>query len=416
MLKAHSPQPAGAPQLAIILCCSIEASGDALLAQLITALKAQTPHQRWIGIGGPRSREAGLEVLVDPRSLAAHGLTEALGVLPATLKALRILKRRIATADALLLVDAPEINMRLLKRAKRHKVPVAYLAPPQAWAWRSHRAERLKQAVWVGCLFHFEAEWFQARGVQARAIGHPLACVTPFEHSRGPEMRAEMRAEMHSISKRPERRSTTIALFPGSRRSSVRRALPLMIEAVVRVQAIHPHPIKMTLALSRWLDRAWVERLITTEGHRSCDKSGLEWGLIELCPIELCPSPLSALQNADFALCHAGTVTLETALYGVPLITLAPLSPLSAWVASRWVHVDHIALPNLILNRRASPELHPDQCHVERLVDEITQLLSEGSRSAQRSAWTDLRRAVMTPQWAQIAQEIQREWSRESRT
>ena len=116
----------------LILCIATEASGDLLLSKLLPTLRALYPLDYFVGIGGPLSEEAGLHVLFDPRKLAAHGLTEALGVLPATLRALKLMRRILTkglslsflstTTDsthievkAVLLIDAPELNMRVLK-------------------------------------------------------------------------------------------------------------------------------------------------------------------------------------------------------------------------------------------------------------------------------------------------------------
>ena len=120
-----------------MLCVAIEASGDRLLAHTLKTLQStspdlplKAPHEHhskhtWelIGIGGPQSQAAGLDTLIDPQMLAAHGLTEALRVLPATLRAWRLLKKIALQVDAYLLVDAPELNMRLLRWVKTHRDP-----------------------------------------------------------------------------------------------------------------------------------------------------------------------------------------------------------------------------------------------------------------------------------------------------
>ena len=146
----------------IALCVSIEASGDRLLAEMIRTLKRREGQKyRLVGVGGPLSQGEGLESIIDPSRLAAHGLIEALAVLPQTWSIINHLNRLCVEADLLLLVDAPEINMRLLRWVKAHHMPqvratpVVYLAPPQAWAWRPRRAQTIALADEVGCLFNF---------------------------------------------------------------------------------------------------------------------------------------------------------------------------------------------------------------------------------------------------------------------
>ena len=331
----------------MILCVAAEASGDRLLASLLPELRRALPSETWEGVGGALSVEAGLTSWLDPRELSAHGLTEALHVVPATLKALKLLRANIPRARALLLVDAPELNMRLLKTAHHHHVPVMYLAPPQAWAWRPWRARALKRAAWVGCLFEFEAQWYRERGVKARCVGHPLKA------EREPLARALR--EAHLNLERPKK----LLLCPGSRRSSFQRALPLMIQASLKAMAQAPERFEptLTLVLSDWLKADERVEALIQEAQSRCERSGAQLNIIsnrtlftERALLELSPA---------LAIAHAGTITLELALSGVPFVAVAPLSPLSQWVAANIIQTQDYSLPNLILKEQAFMELSP---------------------------------------------------------
>ncbi|MBM4290052.1 MAG: hypothetical protein FJ138_00250 [Deltaproteobacteria bacterium] len=298
----------------------MEASGDALLAALLPHLRALRPDLRWAGMGGPLSAAAGLEVLVDPRPLAAHGLTEALGALPATLRALRRLRALAGDARALLLVDAPEVNTRLLRHAVARGIPAAYLAPPQAWAWRAGRAELLREARWLGCLFGFEAAWYAARGARAVEVGHPLRLAPP------PLLDPD---------------GGHVLLCPGSRPSSVRRALPLAVGALAALNARRAArgegALRGVVALSGWLAGSGAGE----EARALAARLGV--------PLEAREGLRPALDGARVALCHAGTATLELGLAGLPFVAMAPLSALRAAVARRLVRAPRYALPNLLL-------------------------------------------------------------------
>ncbi len=298
-----------------VLCVAGEASGDACLAPIVARLDAP------FGVGGDASAQAGLEVIGSARDLAAHGLTEALATLPEWRRTWLRVCRRLPDARAALLVDFPEMNTRLLRRARAHGVPVAYLAPPQAWAWRPWRAQALRDASWVGCLLPFAADWYAARGVPAEWVGHPCAERVPPPHAP----------------------RAALALLPGSRDPSVRRLLPIMLAAVARLRC------PAHLAVAPTIDRAFLERATT-----AC---GLD--------VRLHDDAADALAASTVALAGAGTATLEATLAGRPTVTLVRLSGTTAGLLRRVVRTPHVALPNLVLGRRAFPELVQEACTAE---------------------------------------------------
>ena len=148
--------------------------------------------------------------MCDRKGLSVTGTTEALGGLAPTLRAYRQLSSELKSVDAVLLCDYPEVNLRLAKKAYQLNIPVVYLAPPQAWAWRPWRSTALRKAHYVGCLFPFSTHWYRARGVTARWLGHPLA---EARQSCGTRMR-----ELGCPAWQP--------------RSTVRRTLPAMLKVI----------------------------------------------------------------------------------------------------------------------------------------------------------------------------------------
>ncbi|MEE2645107.1 MAG: hypothetical protein VYD19_09260 [Myxococcota bacterium] len=314
-----------------LLCVAGEASGDALLADVLTQLHREDPSLSFVGVGGPRSVNAGLQSIIDPVTLAAHGVSEAIGTIPAFLRALKALKMLIPGSRALLLVDFPELNGRLLRAAKRQRRPVAWLAPPQAWAWRSWRWRLVARADWVGCLFPFSASWYATHGVNVQEVGHPLFARPPLSA--------------------PERDG--VALFPGSRQSVVRRHLPLLLEAAAQLQERDPGRL-ISLAASPWLSRRWLEAYVQ----------------MKLPSLRICESAEEALACSSVAVCVLGTATLEIALSGRDLITVGTLSPLSAFFARRLL-TPPLSLPNLLLGEERVPELLLEACTPERIVDAV---------------------------------------------
>lgn len=334
-----------------VLCVTTEASGDALLASLLPQLISSAPSLSWEGIGGPLSVQAGLKSHVDPEVLCAHGLTEAINVLPATWRALRHMSALISSARALVLVDAPELNMRLLKRATRAQVPVVYLAPPQVWAWRSWRAERLRSAQLLGCLFEFEVRWFRDRGIAARHLRHPLMDY------------------VYPSAVLEERGPCTLILAPGSRPSAVKASFSVMLSAASQVitRPGSNYTKRLIVAVSPWVSE-WI-RVTLKSSHERLAQRGIQvelWDQLK---------PLHRAQVERYvAICHAGTVSLELGLAGVPYVAIAPLSPFSALIAKRLVRAPYFSLPNLILGALTCPELGPDRCHANAIIEELVQL------------------------------------------
>lgn len=348
----------------LILCVAGEASGDALLAPIVSRIRAAGG--RAVGIGGDRAAEAGLELLAHARDVAGHGLVEAAHTLPAVLGAWRRLRARLPAASGLVLVDFPEVNLRLLARAARRGLPALYVAPPQAWAWRARRVSALRQARWVGCLLPFEARWYAQRGVPATCIGHPLA-------ERAPP---------------PLPEAPGLALLPGSRGPTVERMLPLQLAAAERLRRRFAR-LTVHVGVAPTVDRAVVE------------------GICEGAEVTLHADADPALDHSTVAIAGAGTATLHATLAGRSVVTLARLHPLSWAVARRLVRVEHVALPNLVLERRVWPELLQEDCTPYAIAAAAGPLLEAPGR------WHDdfaaLRRAVHRPDgMARLMDELDR--------
>ena len=324
-----------------ILAVAGEASADALLAPIVRRLVAQGHTVR--GLGGDLSIAAGLTAVAHARDVAGHGLVEAARVIPATVRTLHRL--RAEPADAALIVDCPEIGRRLLRDAA---YPVAWVAPPQAWAWRPWRARALQRAAWVGCLFAFARDWYRARGVDAHWIGHPLADAPPPPIVDAP----------------------VVALLPGSRQSAVEALLPIMLGALARLGLPGVLPIASTV------DRGRVARLVAASGLR----------------VRLVDDADAALAQARISLVGAGTATLQSALALRPCVILARMRPATAAIARRLVRVDAVGLPNLILGRRALPECVQEGCTAEAVANAAVALLDQDWRATLEAVRAQTRR------------------------
>src|SRR5258705_844294 len=214
------------------------ASGVLHGATLCRALGELAPGLRIIGMGGGHMAAAGMEVIVDPTGEATVGTSEAVGRIPALYRAYRAMGRRLVTdrPRALVLIDFPEFNLRLARRARRAGVPVVYFIPPQLWAWRQGRVRQMARRVsQVLAVFPFEPALYERARVPVKFVGHPLLDVLPLDLTRD-EARRRLDVDAgHSL----------IGLLPGSRREEVERLLPPMVEAAGRLAAARgPRPVR----------------------------------------------------------------------------------------------------------------------------------------------------------------------------
>lgn len=343
-----------------VLAVAGEASGDALLWEVVRELRAGGAQV--FGLGGPRSVAAGLAPVCSSQGLAAHGLLEAAGSVPATLRAFGALKRAARHAQVALLVDYPEVNERL---AARLSVPVVRLAVPQAWAWRPWRAQALRKNAANLCLFAFEAEWLRRRGVHASWVGHPIA--------QRPAL--------------PPAAQPGLALLPGSRVSAIERLLPPMLAALDALPTDWP----VHLARAPGIAPDWLDAQLGQWRAR----------------VQVTPCVTTALAASSVAVAGAGTVTLDAALAGRPVLTLGRLHPASARVARLLLRSPSLALPNLCWGERRLPELWQDDVRPERIAQALRALAAQAE--GWREALHALRVSLSRPHFAQrVAAEVWR--------
>jgi lipid-A-disaccharide synthase len=320
----------GAPRK--VLLVAGEASGDLHGAELVVALRRSDPRIEVSGVGGERLRQAGMTILADTAAVATMGFVETFGSFGRVLSTYRRLKRfmREERPALLVLIDYPEFNLFLAKRAKALGIPVFYYIAPQVWAWRRGRVRKIARRVdRLGVVFPFEAALYNNGRRLAEFVGHPLLDVV-----RPTRSREETCARYGLDPARP-----LLALLPGSRRKEIRH---LLRPGIAAAEQLMREGWQAAIALAHTLTLADLQEALG--------------GPLPALPV-VEDDTYNLVHAADAAVVASGTATLETALLGRPMVITYQVAPLTFALARLLVRVDHIGMPNIILGRRVFPEL-----------------------------------------------------------
>jgi lipid-A-disaccharide synthase len=335
-----------------------EPSGDLYAGALVAALASREPGLQAFGLGGERLKAAGAELVADFHGLSVTGLTEALRVLPRSWATYRrlVAAARDRRPAALVLVDYPDFNFRLMAAVKKLGVPIVYYVAPQLWAWRPRRIETMKAVVdLVLPIFPFEEELYRRTGMNVRFVGHPL-----IDLARPSRSRESLLTSLGLDPKAP-----VLALLPGSRPNEVRRLAPVLADAaelvaarVAGLQCLVARAPQLSEVLFAPFQRPGL-RLRSLEGQAD-----------------------AVLQASDAAVTASGTATVQAALHGTPMVVVYKLSPLTYRLGKPLATVDTYAMVNLIAGRRVVTELIQDDCTPQAVAEEAARLLVDASARA----------------------------------
>ena len=347
-----------------IMLVAGEASGDMHGAKLVDAMREQAPDLEVCGIGGPALAAQGMEILYDSSRLAVVGIIEVISHLRFIREAMRALEKRLREQppDLLILIDYPDFNLIIAKKAKRLGIPVFYYISPQVWAWRSGRVKTIRKLVdRLTVILPFEKEFYQKRGMNVEYVGHPL-----MDTVRAVRPRTEF---LPSLGIAPE--STVIGILPGSRRREIAAMLPIFLGAAKLMEkqlgkVVFLLPLAPTLSeadlLANGLAEAGVEVRVIRENR---------YELMAACAAVMAAS---------------GTVSLELAILDVPMVVAYKVSPLTYFLGRRLIKVPYASLVNLVAGREVVPELLQDDAVPEKIAAATVRLVANQTERARMLA------------------------------
>lgn len=362
-----------------------EASGDLLGGALLAGLRTLDDDLQVEGVGGAAMAAEGLASRFPMDELSVMGIAEVLPRLPNLLRRISGTADAVVAArpDALVTIDSPDFTLRVARKARKRLpgLKVIHYVAPSVWAWRPGRAAKMAEVVdHVLALLPFEPPYMEAAGMTCDFVGHPVAALP----QASPAEVAALRAELAIGEAQP-----VLALLPGSRRGEVTRLAPVFAEVARRLRAADPS-LAVIVPAARGV-MALLDETLKADASgwpHVMDPRGMDPGAWEA-------RKRAAFAASDVALAASGTVSLELAAAGTPMVIAYDANRLTAWLAKRLMKIDTATLVNLVTGTRAVPEFLFETCTPERIRPAVAALLRDpGAAAAQVAAGAETMRLL----------------------
>lgn len=364
------------PQRKVFLIAT-EESGDRLGSALMKVLRQRLGDGvQFVGVGGRTMAREGLESLFPIEELSIVGFAAVVQQLPKILRLIRQTAEAVldAAPEALVVIDSPDFTHRVARRvrAKNPAIPVIDYVSPQLWAWRPGRARTMLGYVdHVLGLLPFEPEEYRKLGgPPCSYVGHPLV-----------EQLSSLRPNPEEHARR-DGAPPVLLVLPGSRRSEVRHHLDVFGATLGRLQAE---------------GRAFELMLPTMPHLEATVREGIaNWPVKPQIVIGE-NERRAAFRIARAALAKSGTVTLELALSGIPMVTAYRVSAIEAFILRRAIRVSSVILANLVIGKDVIPEFLQEECTPDKLAPALHDVLTDSPlRRQQVEAFAQLDQIMST--------------------
>ncbi len=329
-----------------------EASGDVYGAELATELKSLHPDVTIKGMGGVNMQRAGVDLIADTSELGVMGFIEVAKLYPTFM---RLLKKMIDTAaeerpDVVVTIDYPGFNLRFAKAVHALGIKTVHYVGPQVWAWGKKRLKTLPTFIdKLLVIFPFEMPIWQKTGIDVEFIGHPLV-----------ETLAKKRVKI-------ERSKDTILLLPGSRKSELDRILTPMLNTAKALKKKRPQ-LRFVISTPREKIRNMVLNEIT--------KANLGFAINVTCG-----DTETWLQQATCGLAASGTVTVQAAILGLPVVSIYKMNPLSLFLMRMLIKLPYFTMANIISDKVVYEEFLQGKVKPSILVPAVERILPTGERA-----------------------------------
>lgn len=351
-----------------------ETSGDLHGSILAKELKKLLPKIRLIGMGGEKMRQAGVEIIEDSTQFASVGLIEAMQNFSkyARLYRLSISAIHKEKPNLVVLIDLPDFNLRFGKRVKERSIPIVYYISPQVWAWRPGRVKEIAKVVKkMLVIFEFEKEIYESQGVDVEWVGHPLLD-TLHDVSKFDGLRQELQISENDL---------VFGLLPGSREKEFKRIFPIMCRTVKILLKEFPQAkflvgcapnIKPDLANT-------LKKKFNVECTLLWDKT------------------YEVIRASNLLIVASGTVTVESAILGTPMIVTYKINSLTALLFLPFAKIKDFAMVNIVAGRRIMPEYYQWLARPELIAREAIFIVKEDRLEKMRKDLDEVKAKLGTP-------------------
>jgi lipid-A-disaccharide synthase len=360
-----------------IFLIATEESGDRLGAGLMKVLRQRLGGAvKFEGVGGQSMAREGLASLFAIEQLSIMGLAAVAKQFPMILRHIRETATAVTAAspDILVIIDSPDFTHRVARRvrARDASIPIIDYVSPSVWAWRPGRARAMRAYVdHVLALLPFEPEEYRRlRGPPCSYVGHPLT-----------EQIGVLRPGVDE-QKRRDGQPPVLLVLPGSRRSEINHHMAVFGETLGQLAA----------------DGVPFELILPTMPHLlDAVRAGVKRWPVQPRVVVGEQEKRAAFRIARAALAKSGTVTLELALAGVPMVTAYKVGGVEAWVLRRAINVKSVILANLVAGENVIPEFLQGDCTPKKLSQALRDVLGESPlRRRQLDAFAKIEKTMST--------------------
>ena len=331
-----------------------ETSGDIYGAMLAKEIKKQDNSVAISGMGGMHMKEAEVDILVDSTELGVVGFIEVLKHIK-TFK--RIFNDLVEQAikekpDAIVLIDYPGFNLRFAEKMYENNIPVLWYISPQVWAWGKKRIPKFaKYCRKMFCIFPFEPDVFKETNLDVQFVGHPL--VEVIEKRKSAEI---------------VRNNNRCLLLPGSRLNEVNKLLKPMLETTVLLKKEFPE-LEFIISTPREKIENRIKEIYSEfkNNNSNCPKIEISTGKTG-----------ELLLTSSYGIAASGTVTVECAISGLPLVVVYKMNPLTYLMAKLLVKIPYFTMINIVLNREVYNEFLQGKVNSQNIFNALQKIIPEG--------------------------------------
>ena len=322
-----------------------ELSGDQLGESLVLELKKTYPNAIIEGIGGPKMIANGFKSLFSMEALSVMGVFEVLSNLKQILSIRKNLIKYLLKnkPDIYIGIDAPDFNLPIERKLRKHNIKTLHYVSPSVWAWREYRLKKIKEATnSILSILPFEEEYYKKHNHRAIFVGHPLAKQIPVNIDK----------KIYKNKLGFSEQTPLLAVLPGSRKAEVSRLLPVFLDSIKKLKD-EGFDFQVAIPIAK--------NSLNTFFDQNKDK-------IEKLNIKLFKGQShDVLKGADFCLLASGTATLETMLCKLPMVVAYKVSKVSEFFARRLLKITSFSLPNILYGKELVPEYIQQDCTSENL-------------------------------------------------